>query len=203
MPGVGESRLRYGADSWRLLSGVLDALRDRADVTRTYALALSFGGHLALRCAIGDERLRGVVTAGAPVGAFFTDPLWQRRVPRVTVDTLAHLTGTAPGEVFGHIRGWALGGEPLAALRIPVAYLASRRDEIIPQAEVRLLRRHVRELTVMENDDVHGSPRHTAESGLWAVTSVLRMRGVRDPRTFALGVALRLLRARGRLRRGS
>ena len=199
LPGVGENTLPYDRDSWRMVSGVLDALADRADVRTTYALMFSFSGHLALRCAVADPRLRGVVTAGAPVAAFFTDGDWQARLPRVTVDALAHLTGTESGELPATLASWALSAEQLAALDVPLAYAASTRDEIIPRADRELLRAHVRRLDMVEHDDVHGSPRHVLENRLWSVRSVLRMHGARTALTWALGSGLAVLRAcRGR-----
>lgn len=177
MPGVGENSLLYGADSWQMFSAVLDAVGDRADTSRTYALALSFSGHLALRAALHDSRISGVVGAGAPLHDFFTDTEWQRTVPRVTTDTLAHLTRTKSDEVYGLIRDWALSPEELAALRIPVAHVTSLWDEIIPPGDARLLRERVRGVRLLAHDDVHGSPLHFAQTRLWTLLSVLRMRG--------------------------
>lgn len=158
MPGVGENTMRYDTDSWRMITAILDAVADRADAANTTALALSFSGHLALRCALSDRRIRGVITAGAPVGAFFTDGEWLRHVPRVTVDTLAHLAHTPSEELGGFLPGLALIEDQLKALDIPVYYLASRRDEVIPPEDLAMVRRNVRDLHVMDNDDVHGSP---------------------------------------------
>ncbi|WP_031525358.1 alpha/beta hydrolase [Streptomyces sp. NRRL F-5123] len=178
MPGVGENTLRYGADSWLMISRILDAVRDLgADATRVHAMALSFSGHLALRCAVDDPRIRGVVVAGAPVGPFFTDPQWQQALPRVTVDTMAHLMDEKPGDVPDRVRDWALTGSQLRALQIPVHGLVSLRDEIIPAGDVRMLRENVRRLHLHTYDDVHGSPRHVAESGLRLVLAVLRTTG--------------------------
>ncbi|MEU9609699.1 alpha/beta fold hydrolase [Streptomyces sp. NPDC048057] len=177
MPGVGENSTVYGPDSQRMLSAVLDAVGERADTARSYALALSFSGHLALRCALRDDRIKGVVSAGAPLHHFFTDRDWQRRVPQVTTDTLAHLTGMAPDEVYRHIRGWALSEKELAALRAPVAHVTSLRDEIVPPSDARLLRERVRGVRLLAHDDVHGSPSHFAQTRLWTLLSVLRMRG--------------------------
>jgi pimeloyl-ACP methyl ester carboxylesterase len=199
MPGVGENTLRYSPQSWHMLSRLLDAVGDRADVSGTYALTLSFSGHLALRCAVDDPRIRGVVTAGAPIRDFFLDEAWQRRLPRVTVDTLSHLTGTKPAEAFGHLGHWALTTGQIADLDVPVYYIASRRDEIIPPGEVELLRRHTRNLHLLEHDDVHGSPAHTAESRLWALLSVLRMRKTLPVHRAAIRVLLGALHIRGRL----
>jgi len=178
MPGAGENTLRYDADSWHMVSDVLDAVRDAGgDPSRTYALALSFSGHMALRCAMEDRRIRGIVVAGAPVSAFYTDPGWQAALPRVTVDTLAHLAGEEPGDVLGRMRGWALTGHQLGGLDIPVYALVSLRDEIIPAADAEMLRGHLRRLHVRNNDDVHGSPGHVAESGLWFMLSLSQMGG--------------------------
>jgi esterase FrsA len=199
LPGVGENTTRYTPQSWRMLSAVLDAVSDRADVARTYAVALSFSGHLALRCAVDDRRIRGIVTAGAPVREFFTDPGWQRDLPRVTVDTLAHLAGTAPGRLPGDLAAWALRPDQLAALDIPVGYIASRHDEIIPAADVRLLERQVRRFRLVEHDDVHGSPRHVTESRLWTVLSIMRMQGVHNAQRAAVSGLWHGLRARDRL----
>ncbi|AKJ08824.1 hydrolase superfamily dihydrolipoamide acyltransferase-like protein [Streptomyces incarnatus] len=177
LPGVGENPLRYDADSHRLLSWVLDAVGDRADTSRTYALALSFSGHLALRAALTDRRLRGVVGAGLPVRDFFTDRRWQAKVPRVTVDTLAHLLGTAPHEVFDTIRDWGLAEDELRSLDIEVAHVTSLRDEIIPPSDSELLRRALPSADIRVHDDVHGSPAHFPETRLFTLLSVLRMRG--------------------------
>ncbi|MFC4049286.1 alpha/beta hydrolase [Actinomadura syzygii] len=203
MPGVGENTLPYDEDSPAMLSGILDAVADRADVDHTYAACMSFSGHLALRAAADDPRIRGIVTAGVPVSAFFTDERWRRRVPRVTVDTLAHLLGTGSGEVFDRIGGWALDDALLGSLGVPVHCAASTRDEIIPAADVELLRRAVRDLSLVENDDVHGSPRHATETRLWVVLSLLRMRRTGGPAYAVLRTLHAALRLRGRFTRAA
>lgn len=200
LPGVGENTLRYDAESWRMLPGLLDAVADRADVAATYAIALSFSGHLALRCASRDRRIRGIVTAGAPVRDFFTDADWQRNLPRVTVDTLAHLTGIKESDFAVQLADWSLTDEELAAVDIPVYYAVSTRDEIIPAAEVNHLRAGLKDLHVVANDDVHGSPHHTAEMRLWTILSLLAARGITGGPQVALfrGLAA-ALQARQRL----
>jgi esterase FrsA len=199
MPGVGENGFGYGPESWRMLPALLDAVADRADVAQTYAIALSFSGHLALRCAAQDGRVRGIVTAGAPVSRFFTDPEWQAELPRITVDTLAHLTGTKPADLADRLRPLALTAEQLAAVRVPVGYLLSRRDEIIPADEAALLRNRLPDLRLVENYDVHGSPRHVTESRLWTVLSVLQMRRVHSPQRAVLSALWHTLRVGRRL----
>jgi pimeloyl-ACP methyl ester carboxylesterase len=203
MPGVGENTLPYNAESWRMLPAVLDAVRDRADVSHTYAVALSFSGHLALRCASVDPRIRGIATSGAPVSDFFTDREWQSRLPRITVDTLAHLTGVEQQALAARLPGWRLGDDELTRLDIPVCYLASSRDEIIPAGDPARLRERVRQLRLMENDDVHGSPRHVTESRLWVALSLLRMRDVHGPQRLVVGSLWRAARLRARLRRAA
>ena len=202
LPGAGENTLRYGPESWRMLPDLLDRLAGRADVSRTYAIAFSFAGHLALRAAAEDPRLAGIVTAGAPVREFFTDQAWQARVPDVTMDTLAHLTGTKRAELVAGLDGWALSDAQLAAVGIPVAYLASRRDEIIPPAEAARLPGRLKRLHLIENDDTHGSPRHVVSSQLWTLASLLRLRGDRGPRRALVGGLARAARLADRLRPG-
>jgi esterase FrsA len=194
MPGTGENPLCYSADSWRMLSRLLDAVADRADVSSSYMLTLSFSGHLALRCAMADSRIKGVVTAGAPISEFFTDTAWQSSLPRITVDTLAHLTGVKATSLPDELSGRALPAAALSALDIPVGYVASLRDEIIPRSDLRMLREHVRRLWVLEHDDVHAAPRHVAESQLWIVHALLRTRGVRNAHRLILSLLWRAAR---------
>jgi len=185
-----------------MLSGILDAVADRADVDQTYVMAHSFSGHLALRCATLDSRIRGVVTTGAPVRSFFADRVWQARIPRITTDTLLHLTGGLRedlGSLADRLRPLALTGAELESVRVPVAYLRSTRDEIIPQTEGELLRRHVRHVHVTDIEDVHAAPHHVAESRLWTVVSVLRMREVHTMQSFVVTSMWNLLRTRRRL----
>jgi esterase FrsA len=201
MPGVGENTARYGPDSWRQISAVLDAVGRHVDVSETYLVALSFSGHMALRCAAADPRIRGIVTSGAPVSEFFTDAAWQARLPRITVDTLTHLTGTKPDALFAQLPSWRLDEPLLDGLDIPVHYLASTRDEIIPAGEPRLLASRLRRFHLMEHDDVHGSPDHVLESRLWVVLSLLRMRRIGGVRRAAFGLLWRAARASSALRR--
>jgi esterase FrsA len=198
MPSVGENTIRYAPDSWRMVSGLLDALADRTDVTRTHLIALSFSGHMALRCAVEDRRIASVITVGAPIGPFFTDRAWQARLPRITVDTLAHLTGTQARDVTDGLGAWALGPEQLSSLDADVWYVANRRDDIIPPGDARLLARHVRGLSLLEHDDVHGSPNHIRETQLWTLASLLRSTGNRDIHAAIFRFLMRLEQTRRR-----
>jgi pimeloyl-ACP methyl ester carboxylesterase len=199
MPGAGENTLRYDAESWRMFPAVVDAIAERADIGDVYAIALSFSGHMALRWAAEDSRIKGIVTAGAPVTDFFTDAAWQAEVPAITTETLAHLAAVQPAGLFPELKAWALTGELLAGITAPVRYLQSSRDEIIPAGETAALGQHIGDLRVAVNDDVHGSPGHVPQSQLWALTSALELCGVSDARTAIFRLLLGAFRARGRL----
>jgi pimeloyl-ACP methyl ester carboxylesterase len=194
LPGVGENPLPYSAGSWRMLPELLDAVRDRADVAQAYAVAMGFSGHMALRAAIHDRRIKGIVTAGAPVRDFFLDSSWQERLPRITVATLAHQTGVPVARLGETLRDWAITKEQLAHIDIPVSCLVSTRDEIIPRSDIRLLQGYVRRLRIAENDDLHGSPRHVVESRLWVAHSTLGMYGAAWLQRAALGMSLTTVR---------
>jgi hypothetical protein len=191
MPGVGENPLRYGPDSPALIGAVLDAVAGVADTARTYALALSFSGNLALHASLTDPRLRGVIGAGLPVHDFFTDRDWRPGIPRITVETTAALAGTTPERVFDELRPLALTHDQLRAVPVPVAHVTSARDEIVPPSDTERLRRGLRSLRLRVHDDVHGSPSHLAETRLWTVLSVLRIRGGALEQRLALGEQLR------------
>lgn len=199
MPGVGDNEVCYDDDAWRMISELADELGNRTGTGSVHALAMSFSGHLALRAAAENPRLRAVITVGAPVSAVFADPLWQDTLPRITIDTLAHLTRADPGSVGERIRPWALSPALLGALDIPVAYIASRRDEIIPRSDIELLRRYVRRLRLLENDDVHGSPAHLGTTGPWLTLALLRASGASGAQRAVVSALLIAARLRHRL----
>jgi esterase FrsA len=177
MPGVGENSLPYDSGSHAMYGSLLDALAGRADTDRTLLVALSFSGHLALRQATVDPRIRGVVTVGAPVSAFFNDPEWWPQLPQLTRDTLAHLTGQPLETLFDHVSGWALTPAELSGLDIPVGYVQSLRDEVVPTSDAELLLRHLHRCEVLAFDDVHGSPAHIDHVRKWIADQVRTMNG--------------------------
>ncbi|MFJ6569158.1 alpha/beta hydrolase [Streptomyces sp. NPDC091292] len=177
LPGVGENTVTYGPDSWRTLSFLLDRLTDRAQVSDTSMLALSFSGHLALRAAADDPRIRRVLTVGAPVSDFFTDETWWPRVPGITAHTLRRLTGSDDLTELRHrLPEFALTPEHLQRVRIPVRYVASSRDEIIPDTDQTLLRRTLHDVRFKTFDDVHGSPAHLGAMRRWLFSQLLWLR---------------------------
>jgi pimeloyl-ACP methyl ester carboxylesterase len=200
MPGVGENTVRYDAEAWRFYPALLDDLAAVADSDQAYLLALSFSGHLALRASVHDRRIRGIATVGAPVAAFFQDQEWFAHLPETTVRTLAHLTGIPRADLPELLAPWAL-TDSLGSVDIPVHYVASRRDEIIPAADPALLARAVPGARVVEHDDVHGSPRHLLETRLWIARSLLSMRGLGgSPPAIVLGCLASLVRASSALK---
>jgi hypothetical protein len=196
MPGVGENTMRYDAESWRMFPAILDAIGDRADTARSFAMALSFSGHLALRAAVSDERLRGIATIGAPIHALFTDAAWQSRLPGITVDTLARLSRLERADLFALLPSLALDRSELSKVDIPVCYVASKRDEIIPAADVAMARAELRGLRLLQFDDVHGSPDHADETRMWIVHSILRMAGAPALQRAVVGGARTLIRVK-------
>ncbi|MEU6769229.1 alpha/beta hydrolase [Streptomyces sp. NPDC046853] len=183
LPGVGENTLPYAPDSWRMLTFLMDRLQGRAAVDDTSMLALSFSGHLALRAAARDRRVCQVLTVGAPVSEFFADTDWWPQVPGITAETLRRLTGTATtAELRSLLPQFALTPQELHAVRIPVRYVASSRDEIIPAGEQDLLRRCAENARFKVFDDVHGSPAHLGAMRRWLFSSLLRRRLARRVR---------------------
>jgi esterase FrsA len=194
MPGVGENPLRYDVDSWRMLPALVDAVATTRAVTDCYGVLLSFSGHLGLRWAAREDRLRGLVTVGAPVTSLFTDRTWWSGVPLTTKRTLAHLTGWQVDELADHLADFALSDDELAEVNIPVHYVVSGRDEIVPADESRRLARTLPQLSTVEFDDVHGSPAHLTDTKLWIVRALLEMSGGPGLARTALGGMLALRR---------
>lgn len=191
LPGVGPGR--YGPGSPQHLSAVLDAVGVRPGGAGALCLAMSHGGTLALRAAAADPRIRGIVSVGAPVRRCFRDALIWRRTPAITREALAHTTGVAVDDLPAMLPGLAVTDAELDRLRVPVRYLRSLRDELVPPDEAGLLidRAGAR---VLDIDDVHGSPHHVAAVRGDAVAALLEMARPTAPSTRALRTALTLAR---------
>lgn len=196
LPSVGENTVRYGPGATDLVPQLLDRLGPQAARGGVHVVGLSFGGHLALAAARHDPRISSVLTVGAPVHALFADPAVWAALPRTTTATLEHLTGTRGGDTPALLASMALGPAELADVRIPVRYVASRRDEIVPRSEWELLVRVLPDLRWVEFDDVHGAPAHLTDTRLWLVGHLLRLCG--DRRATALDLALALRGHAGR-----
>lgn len=191
-PGVGENPLPYTPDSHHMLGSIIDHLSRGYPSRQVYVVGMSFGGHLAMQRAIRDDRIRGITTVGAPVHHFFQDEAWWNGVPETTRKTLAHVCQTPPEALFDHLRGFSIPAEQLASLRIPLNYIRSRHDEIIPAEETPFLQSHLPSLRLTEFDDVHGSPHHMPEMRKLIPLTILEGLGGRHLQRIALSAALRL-----------
>ncbi len=176
-PGVGENTVRYARGAASLYGAIMDATGDACDATRTLIVAPSFGGHLAMLHALVDARVRSIVTVGAPIAQFFTDPATRAQMPAITRAALCHTAGVGDAELDRHLAGLALEDEELAELAIPVIYIASLRDEIIPEQEWRAAAARTEQIRVYAFDDVHGSPHHLRETRLLIMTALCRHAG--------------------------
>lgn len=195
-PGVGENPLVYRASSHRLISAVIDRLHAQGRAAPVYVAGISFAGHLAIQCALEDPRVSGIIASGSPLRQFFTDASWWPRVPGTTRRTLSHLCRKPPGELWPHLAGFAVDEAALRRLTIPICYIASRRDEIVPFAEAALLRAAAPHARVVTFDDVHGAPHHIRSIRKLIPLELLRMNRSRPAVRSALWLLLQLARAR-------
>lgn len=162
MPGVGENLCCYHPMSYRLLSSVIHSLSSLANIHETHIIAMSFGGHMAIQCALHDKNIQSIFTVGAPLHYFFTDTLWWQSVPGITKKTLAHMMHIHDN-AFSDIQEFCITAEQLASIDIPIYYISSQHDEIIPPAEKKFLEKYLSSLHFYEFNDVHGSPHHMKE----------------------------------------
>ncbi|MCR6108468.1 alpha/beta hydrolase [Salipaludibacillus agaradhaerens] len=158
-PGVGENRTVYNTTSHRMLGQVLDELSPVANVNQTYIVGMSFGGHLAIKQALEDTRVKGITTVGAPLHYFFKD-FSEIHVPFITQLTLSHVMEKNLEDVSPTLTSYAISPEELRDLHIPLTYIFSGRDEIIPTNDKEFLLENGQNMTFYEFDDVHGSPNH-------------------------------------------
>ncbi|WP_206337072.1 MULTISPECIES: alpha/beta hydrolase [Streptomyces] len=193
-PGVGENRLPYSRTAGQVFSAVIDAVGGDCDGDRTLVVAPSFAGHLALTQAPADPRIQGVVTVGAPLRKFFTDSRVRDEMPRITRTALERACRLSPGALDAHLSELALNQDQLAALEIPVHYVASLRDEIIPTAEWRRAAALNPRWRVHAFDDVHGSPHHVVQTRAIILSAILAHAG-RPRAARALGALRPLLPA--------
>ncbi|ATQ70966.1 MULTISPECIES: alpha/beta hydrolase [Methylosinus] len=189
-PGVGENPIRYARAAAAVFGAIMDASEGACDTGRTLIIAPSFGGHLAILQARGDARLRGIVTVGAPLAHFFTDPDARRGMPEITRAALMSAAGVDASDFERRLTELALTPQEIAEIAIPIAYVASLRDEIIPQAEWREAAALTRNLRVYSFDDVHGAPHHLRQTRLLILAALLRHAG----RPRAAGLLERALR---------
>lgn len=163
MPGVGENPLRYDESAYGYISALLDAVSSRANVNHVHCVMMSFSGNLALRQVQFDQRIKAITSVGAPIQAFFLDNQWWGKVPVTTKRTLAYLCRQDDEHLFDYLSRFALTDEEIKKINVPVHYVQSMRDEIIPAEDANVLKTNAQVCYVHEFDDVHGSPHHMSE----------------------------------------
>ncbi|WP_150244399.1 alpha/beta hydrolase [Nocardiopsis quinghaiensis] len=195
-PGVGENEVPYSRAAADVYTAIMDAVADDCDAANTLAVAPSFGGHLAMLCSARDERLRRLVTVGAPLRAFFTDPDAHAGMPRITRAALGRAARVSHDELAARLDELALAPDEIAALRIPVTYVASTRDEIIPCHDWRDASVLNTGLSVYAFDDVHGAPHHLRQTRLLTLTALCQHAGRRGLSSLLGLLTRRLMRIR-------
>ena len=168
-PGTGECPVVATPDATKMFQAVLAAMRadPRIDGARIGAYGLSFGGHFALRLALAEPALAGVVQVGGPAHLAF-QPEHLGRLPFPTRFALARVAGlppNAPPERFAAAMGAlslvADGTLPPAA-QAPLLSINGDADELVPIAEIDLLSAQ----GVRQHRLVFAGDRHCA-SGHW------------------------------------
>ncbi|WP_100374823.1 alpha/beta fold hydrolase [Bacillus sp. FJAT-45037] len=158
-PGVGENDTIYDSSSHKMIGQILDLFSTKVNVNNTFIVGMSFGGHLAIRQALEDKRIKGITTVGAPLHFFFKN-YSDIEVPLITQITLAHVMDKELGEVGNTLSSFAISQTELRALRTPITYVSSKKDEIIPSREKEFLLTNGQNIKLHEFDDIHGSPNH-------------------------------------------
>jgi hypothetical protein len=98
-------------------------------------------------------------------------------MPEITRTALMRAAGVEAGAFDRHLADLALRKRELTGLTIAVTYVASLRDEIIPQCEWRDAAGIAPGLRVHVFDDVHGAPHHLRDTRLLILAELLRHAG--------------------------
>lgn len=196
-PGTGESPFAYDERSPEHVGVVLDAALKRVGVDRCVVFASSFSGAIFAQLAPAEPRIRGLIMHSSPLHHFFLDRAWWDRVPVTTRLSLAATMRQALADAEAELPRLAVKRQDLAALRVPVVYIASLRDEIVPAGDWEMIEELVPAGRVIGFDDVHAAPDHTRQAGLEIMSAALDMAG--RQRSLA-GVLVGVMRRLGRRR---
>ncbi|WP_347553110.1 hypothetical protein ABFG93_21265 (plasmid) [Pseudalkalibacillus hwajinpoensis] len=175
-PGVGENSLTFQESSHQMIEMILNSLANQTDVENTFIVGMSFGGQLAIKQSLIDPRIKGITTVGAPLNRFYQE-YSEENVPFITRRTLSHVCNLGEDKLQSHMRGLAISPENIRRLTIPITYIFSTRDEIIPFSEKSFIKENVSNLQFIEFDDFHGSPNHLGIIQKIIPLSVLRQSG--------------------------
>lgn len=172
-PGVGENHLIFHESSHQMIGTILDYLVGQANVENTFIVGMSFGGQLAIKQALEDKRIKGITTVGAPLNGFYRE-YSETNVPLITRKTLSHVCKMGDEELEKYMMRLSLSAKQVQNLTIPLTYIFSTRDEIIPPSEKQFIINNVSDLNFIEFDDIHGSPNHTGSIQKLIPLSILR-----------------------------
>ncbi|MBZ5750612.1 alpha/beta fold hydrolase [Metabacillus rhizolycopersici] len=160
-PNVGENSLTFKANSYEMIQEILNHYEGEVDVENSYYVGMSFGGQLGIQCALKDSRIKGIVTVGAPLYEFYNlaNNDWDN-IPVITKKTLSHVCALTELELKENLSNLSIDVKALSKLKIPITYVFSLKDEIIPITELEFIQRNINNLDLITFDDVHGSPNH-------------------------------------------
>jgi len=201
MPGVGENATIYNECSFKLFAQVIIKMNNYANINQIHIIGLSFGGNLAIRYALKDNRVKSIFTVGAPI-LYFYHNYYFSKVPDLTKKILSHLCLVDDGSVFDAIKQNGISNNELKLLNIPVNYVFSLQDEIIPCEEKSLLIKFIKKLNLYEFDDVHGSPHHMLEIKMILIRYILSLSNRKKLLNYLLGKFLTILNFRNKFKSG-
>lgn len=171
-PLVGENETIYDGESYKLIDVILESLRGRIDLNNIYIVAMSFGGTLALKAATENHNIKGISTVAAPVFRFFVGH-WDK-IPYITKETLSHVCDKEMGTLQEYLCTLALNPEELEYIMVPVTYVLSNQDEIVPYTEKNIIQEHLKNLHLYEFNDVHGAANNLGIVNKIVLYSILR-----------------------------
>ncbi|WP_411991815.1 alpha/beta hydrolase [Agarivorans sp. DSG3-1] len=149
LPGAGHcSHWKLQQDSSKIHLAVLDHLPEVpwVDHARVAMLGYRFAGNVAARLAfIASQRLRAVVTVGAPVDRLFTDIQRFQNLPQMYQDCLANRSGSNAGNTESlfyrclplSLKTQGILGGPRT--KLPMFVVGRKNDAISPQTDISLL----------------------------------------------------------------
>jgi len=190
-PGAGGSELIYRAQSAADMGMVVEALLRQTGAKECIVVASGFAGTVFLKLALANPAIRSSILNDSPLYHFFTDPAWWVRVPQIIKLGMAACMKLSLADMEQHRTDWAIGPADLARLSIPVVYIASLRNEIIPPADRELLAKQVPAVEVVSVNDNHATSDRSSQAGL---EMMWRLLGFAGKRQGLYGASVRLAR---------
>ncbi len=169
MPGVGENYIQYAPDSYKMFASLIDALNIESD-TNVHVIAMSFGGHSALRYATNDHRIKSITTVGAPIRDFFLTGV--HSCPDLTRDILSHLIGAQDEKLVEILKLFAISDMDLFSVNARINYMRCGSDEIIPSSDYDIALEACRYFYGRHTEDVHGAPNNVKATQFWVMKNL-------------------------------